>query len=171
MRRLITPRRSAATAVAALAVGAIAAAPGSARPAAPAQAESNIVETAVAAGNFTTLASLVEQAGLAETLSGEGPYTVFAPTDAAFRKVPEKTLTALGEDRAKLRSVLLYHVAEGRLGSNRVARRSSIKTLNGDRVRIRVRRGNVFADTAKVVTADVRASNGVIHAVNRVLIP
>jgi uncharacterized surface protein with fasciclin (FAS1) repeats len=169
--RSITRRRGATAVVAALAVGALASAPTGASPAAPATAKSNIVETAVAAGNFTTLLSLVKQAGLAETLSGKGPYTVFAPTDAAFEKVPKKTLKALGKDKAKLKSVLLYHVAEGRLAAKRVVKRSSIKTLNGERIRLRVRRGNVFVNNSKVVTADVRASNGIVHAVNRVLLP
>ena len=171
MHSIITRRRGAATVAATLAVGAFASAPAGARPAAPATAESNIVETAVAAGNFTTLASLVNQAGLAETLSGKGPYTVFAPTDAAFKKVPKKTLNALGKDKAKLKSVLLYHVAEGRLAAKRIVKRSSITTLNGERVRVRVRGANVLVNKSKVVTADVRASNGIIHAVNRVLIP
>jgi uncharacterized surface protein with fasciclin (FAS1) repeats len=172
MRSIITRRRAAATVASALAVGALASAPGaSARPADSASATSNIVQTAVAAGNFTTLVSLVKQAGLAETLSGKGPYTVFAPTDAAFKKVPKKTLNALANDKAKLKSVLLYHVAAGRLSAKRVVKRSSIETLNGKRVRVRVRGGNVFVNKSKVVTADVRASNGIIHAINRVLIP
>ena len=166
-----TARRGAATLVAGVAALALAAAPASARPATAAAAKPNIVETAVAAGNFTTLVSLVKQAGLAETLSGTGPYTVFAPTDAAFKKVPKKTLTALGKDKAKLKAVLLYHVAAGRLAAKRVVKRSSIKTLNGKRVQIRVRGRNVFVNRSKVVTADVRTSNGIIHAINRVLIP
>ena len=131
--------RAAALVAGALAVGACGRAGASARPADSASAKSNIVETAVAAGNFTTLVSLVKQAGLAETLSGKGPYTVFAPTDAAFKKVPKKTLNALGKDKAKLKSVLLYHVAAGRLAAKRVVKRSSIKTLNGKRVQFRVR--------------------------------
>jgi uncharacterized surface protein with fasciclin (FAS1) repeats len=169
-----TARRGTAALVAGLAAAALAAAPASARPdttAAAAAAKPNIVETAVAAGNFTTLVSLVKQAGLAETLSGAGPYTVFAPTDAAFKKVPKKTLKALGKDKAKLKAVLLYHVASGRLAAKRVVKRSSIKTLNGKRVKIRVRGRNVFVNRSKVVTADVRASNGIIHVINRVLIP
>jgi uncharacterized surface protein with fasciclin (FAS1) repeats len=169
-----TARRGTAALVAGLAAAALAAAPASARPdttAAAAAAKPNIVETAVAAGNFTTLVSLVKQAGLAETLSASGPYTVFAPTDAAFKKVPKKTLTALGKDKAKLKAVLLYHVASGRLAAKRVIKRSSIKTLNGKRVKIRVRGRNVFVNRSKVVTADVRASNGIIHVINRVLIP
>ena len=161
MRTIITARRSAAALVAGLAALALAAAPANARPATAAPAKPNIVETAVAAGNFTTLVSLVKQAGLAETLSGTGPYTVFAPTDAAFKKVPKKTLTALGKDKAKLKAVLLYHVAAGRLAAKRVVKQSSIKTLNGKRVQIRVRGRNVFVNRSKVVTADVRTSNGI----------
>jgi uncharacterized surface protein with fasciclin (FAS1) repeats len=168
--RILT-RRRAAVGVAAIAAGALASAPAGATNAEPQTRASNIVDTAVAAGNFTTLVSLVKQAGLAETLSAQGSYTVFAPTDAAFKKVPKKTLQALGEDKAMLKSVLLYHVAKGRLAAKRVVKRSSIKTLNGERVRVRVRGGNVFVNTSKVVTSDVRASNGIIHAVNRVLIP
>jgi len=169
MSTITTARRGSAALVAGLAALAVAAAPANARPATAAPAKPNIVETAVAAGNFTTLVSLVKQAGLAETLSGTGPYTVFAPTDAAFKKVPKKTLTALGKDKAKLKAVLLYHVAAGRLAAKRVVKRSSIETLNGKRVQIRVRGRNVFVNRSKVVTADVRASNGIIHAVNRVL--
>jgi uncharacterized surface protein with fasciclin (FAS1) repeats len=168
----ITPirRRGAAAVIAALAAGTLASAPASASPASPAP-KSDIVETAVAAGNFTTLVSLVKQAGLAEALSAPGPYTVFAPTDAAFRKVPKKTLKALGKDKAKLKAVLLYHVAEGRLAAKRVVKRTSIKTLNGASLRVRTPGDNVFVNKSKVVTADVRASNGIIHAINRVLIP
>ena len=170
MRSIIT-RRRAAVGIASFAVAALASVPAGARPAAPQSNASNIVETAVAAGNFTTLVSLVKQAGLAETLSANGRYTVFAPTDAAFKRVPKKTLQALGEDKAMLKSVLLYHVAKGQLAAKRVAKRSSITTLNGERVRVRLRGGNVFVNSSKVVTADVGASNGIIHAVNRVLIP
>ena len=171
MSTTTTARRGAATFVAGVAALALASAPASARTDATPAAKPNIVETAVAAGNFTTLVSLVKQAGLAGTLSGTGPYTVFAPTDAAFKKVPAKTLKALGRDKAKLKAVLLYHVAEGRLTAKRVVKRSSIKTVNGKRVRIRVRGSNVFVNKSKVVAADVRTSNGIIHAVNRVLIP
>ena len=171
MSTTTTARRGGAALVAGLVAMALAAAPASARPDTAAAAKPNLVETAVAAGNFTTLVSLVKQAGLAGTLSGKGPYTVFAPTDAAFKKVPKKTLKALGKDKAKLKAVLLYHVAAGRLAAKRVVKRSSIKTLNGKRVQIRVRDQNVFVNKSKVVTADVRTSNGIIHAINRVLIP
>ena len=139
MSTITTARRATAGLVAGVAALALAAAPASARPATAAAAKPNLVETAVAAGNFTTLVSLVKQAGLAETLSGKGPYTVFAPTDAAFKKVPKKTLKALGKDKAMLKAVLLYHVASGRLAAKRVVERSSIKTLNGKRVKIHVR--------------------------------
>jgi uncharacterized surface protein with fasciclin (FAS1) repeats len=156
------------------AVMAVAAAPASARTdlnAAPSGAEKNIVQTAVAAGKFKTLASLLKKAGLAGTLQGKGPFTVFAPTDAAFAKVPDATLKALGEDKAKLRSVLLYHVAKGKLTAAKVVKRESVKTLQGQRVKIRVRDDKVFVGGARVTTADVGASNGVIHIINKVLIP
>jgi uncharacterized surface protein with fasciclin (FAS1) repeats len=141
--------------------------------AAPAGAQDtpNIVQTAQAAGQFETLVSLVQRAGLADTLSGPGPFTVFAPTDKAFAKVPKKTLNALLKDRAKLRAVLLYHVAAGKLTAKKVVKRSRITTLNGARIDVRVRGGNVFLDKAKVTTPDITASNGVIHVINRVLIP
>ncbi len=156
------------------AVMAVAAAPASARTdlnVAPSGAEKNIVQTAVAAGKFKTLASLLKKAGLAGTLQGKGPFTVFAPTDAAFAKVPDATLEALGKDKAKLRSVLLYHVAKGKLTAAKVVKRESVKTLQGQRVKIRVRDDKVFVGGARVTTADVGASNGVIHIINKVLIP
>jgi uncharacterized surface protein with fasciclin (FAS1) repeats len=133
--------------------------------------DANIVETAVAAGKFETLTSLVKQAGLAKTLQGKGPYTVFAPTDAAFAKVPKATLDTLAKNKAKLRSVLLYHVAKGRLTARKIIKRESVKTLNGQRVCIRVRNGKVFVGGARVTSADVAASNGVIHVINKVLLP
>jgi uncharacterized surface protein with fasciclin (FAS1) repeats len=137
----------------------------------PRASNKNIVETAVAAGKFKTLTSLLKRAGLAKTLRGKGPYTVFAPTDAAFAKVPDATLAGLARNRAKLRSVLLLHVAEGRLTAAKVTKRRSVKTLNGQRLAIRVRGGKVFVGGARVVTANVTASNGVIHAINKVLLP
>jgi uncharacterized surface protein with fasciclin (FAS1) repeats len=143
---------------------------------APAGAESttqqkNIVQTAVAAGQFTTLATLLTKAGLVKTLERPGPYTVFAPTDAAFAKVPKATLNALLADKAKLRAVLLYHVVPGKVTAAKVAQLSSAKTVNGKSVRIRVAGKNVLVNNAKVAKADVMASNGVIHVLNRVLIP
>ena len=131
----------------------------------------NIVETAIAAGQFKTLTSLLGRRGSPRRLQGKRRYTVFAPTDAAFAKVPKKTLNALAKDKAKLRAVLLYHVAKGKLTAAKVVKRNSIKTLNGQRVRVRVRDGKVFVGGARVTTPDVAASNGVIHVINKVLIP
>ena len=142
---------------------------------APATAQStedaNIVQTAVAAGQFKTLTKLLKRAGLANALQQPGPFTVFAPTDAAFKKVPKKTLSALLHNKAKLKAVLLYHVASGKVTAAKVAKRTSVKTLNGKAVRIRLSDANVFVNAAKVTTPDVMASNGVIHVINRVLIP
>jgi uncharacterized surface protein with fasciclin (FAS1) repeats len=161
---------AAVTAASAVAI----AGPASAGPqgsAASAGAKNDIVETAVEAGQFKILASLLKKAGLVKTLKGKGPYTVFAPTDAAFAKVPEATLDELGQDKAKLRSVLLYHVAGRKLTAAKIVKRRSVKTLNGQRVRIRVRGETVRVGGARVTTADVGASNGVIHVINKVLIP
>jgi uncharacterized surface protein with fasciclin (FAS1) repeats len=133
--------------------------------------ENNIVQTAVAAGKFKTLTKLLTRAGLVKALQKPGPYTVFAPTDAAFAKVPKKTLAVLLRDRAKLRAVLLYHVVAGKVPASQVVKLRSARTLNGRSVRIRVAGGHVFVNPAKVTTADVMASNGVIHVINRVLIP
>ena len=162
---------AAATAVALAAIGPASASARTESNAVPASAKKDIVDTAVAAGNFDTLAALLKQAGLVKTLKGKGPYTVFAPTDKAFAKVPKATLDTLAKDKAKLRSVLLYHVAKGKLTASKVVKRTSIKTLNGQRVRVRVRDGKVFVGGARVTTPDVAASNGVIHVINKVLIP
>ena len=136
-----------------------------------ATAPKTIVQTAVAAGSFKTLASLLKKAGLVGTLQGKGPFTVFAPTDAAFAKLPKATLAALAKDKAKLRSVLLYHVVKGNVSAAKVVTLRSAKTLNGKSVSIRVTGGKVSVGGARVTTADVKASNGVIHVVNKVLIP
>ena len=164
---------SALTALAVASAVAVAA-PASAGPqdsAASAGAKKDIVETAVEAGQFNTLASLLKKAGLVKTLKGKGPYTVFAPTDAAFAKVPQATLDELGQDKAKLRSVLLYHVVGRNLTAAKIVKRRWVKTLNGQRVRIRVRGETVRVGGARVTTADVGASNGVIHVINKVLMP
>jgi uncharacterized surface protein with fasciclin (FAS1) repeats len=141
--------------------------------AAPASARQNddIVETATAAGQFTTLTKLLKRADLVGALQQPGPYTVFAPTDKAFAKVPKRKLRALARNKAKLKSVLLYHVVAKKLPAAKVLERKRAKTLNGKRVRFRVRGGDVFVNRAKVTTADVMASNGVIHVINRVLLP
>ena len=139
--------------------------------AAPKKSQQNIVQTAVAAGQFKTLVSLVKSAGLAGALSGTKQLTVFAPTDAAFAKVPKATLAALGKDPAKLKAVLLYHVVSGKVTAAKVVKLRSAKTLQGSAVTIAVRNGSVYVSGAKVVTPDVMASNGVIHVVNKVLLP
>jgi uncharacterized surface protein with fasciclin (FAS1) repeats len=162
---------AAVTAVAVAAVGPASASARSEGDAVPASAKKDIVETAVAAGKFDTLTALLKKAGLVKALKSEGRYTVFAPTDKAFSKVPKATLDALAKDKAKLRSVLLFHVAKGNLTAAKVVKRKSIKTLNGQRVRVRVRDGKVFVGGARVRTPDVAASNGVIHVINKVLIP
>ena len=131
----------------------------------------NIVGTAAAAGSFTTLLTLAKQAGLVGALSGPGKLTVFAPTDAAFKKVPRATLAKLGKDRALLRRVLLYHVVKGSVPAAKVVGLRSAKTLAGPSVRIRVTGKTVRVNTARVVKADVKATNGIIHVVDRVLIP
>lgn len=150
-----------------LAVAAVAASAAAARPA----KQRDIVATATAAGSFTTLTKLLKTAGLAGTLQGKGPFTVFAPTDAAFAKVPKTTLDALLANKAKLKAVLLYHVVAGKVPAAQVVKLKSAKTLEGKSVRIRVAGGSVFVNSAKVTTPDVQASNGVIHVVNRVLVP
>jgi uncharacterized surface protein with fasciclin (FAS1) repeats len=136
----------------------------------PASAQ-NIVETAASAGNFNTLTTLVKRAGLVKALEGKGPYTVFAPTDAAFAEVPKATLARLARNRAALRSVLLLHVAKGSLTAAKVTKRRSVTTLNGQRLAIQLRGANVFVGGGRVLTPDVTASNGVIHVINKVLIP
>ena len=152
-----------------LAAGAILAAPISAQ--AAAAPTKNIVQTAVAAGNFKTLVKLVKAAGLAETLSGKTNYTVFAPTDAAFKKVPKATLDALGADPAALKRVLLYHVVPGKVPAAKVVTLKSAKTAAGPKVTITVTGKTVRVNKAKVIAVDVLATNGVIHVIDTVLIP
>ena len=152
-------------------VAALAAAPLGSTAGSSARENGDIVATATAAGKFKTLTMLLKRAGLVSALKQPGPYTVFAPTDAAFKKVPKKTLKALLANKAKLKAVLLYHVVSGKVTAADVVKLRSAKTLNGKKVRIRVSGGNVFVNTAKVVKPDVMATNGVIHVVNRVLIP
>ena len=151
-----------------VAAGALAAFPLSAVAKAPSK---NIVKTATDAGQFKTLVKLVKSAGLVGALSGKQKLTVFAPTDAAFAKVPKKTLTALGKDKAMLKRVLLYHVVKGEVKAAQVVKLKSAKTLEGSSVKIAVRNGKVYVNKARVTTTDVLASNGVIHVINAVLIP
>jgi uncharacterized surface protein with fasciclin (FAS1) repeats len=133
--------------------------------------QSDIVQTARDAGQFKTLTKLLKRAGLVGTLREAGPYTVFAPTDKAFAKVPKRTLAALARDKKKLKAVLLYHVVAGKVTAADVVKLSKATTLNGADVRIRVRNGKVYVNKSRVTAPDVMASNGVIHVVNRVLLP
>ena len=138
--------------------------------AAPAQSKS-IVDIAAGNPKFSTLVSLVKKAGLVDTLSS-GEFTVFAPTNAAFKKVPKKTLNALAKDKKKLKAVLTYHVVAGTVKAADVVKLKKAKTVNGKNVRISVRGGNVFLNkSTKVTQTDIEASNGVIHVINKVLIP
>jgi uncharacterized surface protein with fasciclin (FAS1) repeats len=133
--------------------------------------QGNIVQTAAGAGQFKTLLKLAKQAGLAGTLKGKGPFTVFAPTDAAFAKVPKSTLAVLAHHRKKLRAVLLYHVLKGKLTAAKLVKRHSVQTLNGQSLKVRVTRGTVTVGGVRVIKANIPASNGVIHAIGGVLIP
>lgn len=134
----------------------------------------DIVDTAVSAGQFNTLVKAVQAAGLADTLKGPGPYTVFAPTDEAFAKLPAGTVENLlkPENRDKLRSVLTYHVVPGKVMAADVAGKTATpKTVQGTTVDIDATKGGVMVDNAKVVKPDVVASNGVIHVIDTVIMP
>ena len=133
----------------------------------------DIVDTAVGAGNFKTLAAALQAAGLVETLKGDGPFTVFAPTDAAFAKLPAGTVENLlkPENRDKLKAILTYHVVAGKVTAAQVMKLKSAKTVEGSDVTIATSGGKVKVDNANVVTADVMASNGVIHVIDTVILP
>ena len=135
--------------------------------------QKDIVDTAVAAGSFNTLATALKAAGLIDTLKGKGPFTVFAPTDAAFAKLPAGTVEDLlkPENKAKLVSILTYHVVPGNVSAAQVVTMTSAKTVEGQSVRISTKDGGVMIDGAKVVKADVMASNGVIHVIDSVILP
>src|SRR3954452_4692798 len=158
-------------AIAAIAVLAVAIGTATGEPARPVAKKPNIVQVASKAGNFKTLVALVKKAGLAGTLSSKGPFTVFAPTDAAFKKVPKATLDALAKDKKKLKAVLLYHVVKGKVPASKVVTIDSAKTLNGKSVAIEVMDGKVYVNDAQVTTPDVKARNGIIHVIDSVLIP
>ncbi len=129
----------------------------------------DIVDTAVAAGQFKTLATALQAAGLVDTLKGKGPFTVFAPTDAAFAKIPKAQLDALLADKAKLTAVLTYHVVPGAVMAKDV-RAGKVKTVQGSELTLGTS-GGVTVDGAKVVQADISASNGVIHVIDSVVLP
>ncbi len=130
----------------------------------------DIVDTAVAAGNFKTLATALQAAGLVDTLKGPGPFTVFAPTDAAFSKVPKDQLDALLKDKAKLTAVLTYHVVPGKVMAKDV-KPGMVKTVQGGELTISTNGGTVMVDNAKVTATDIVADNGVIHVIDSVVIP
>lgn len=133
-------------------------------------AKSDIVDTAVAAGSFKTLAAALQAAGLVETLKGKGPFTVFAPTDEAFAKLPDGTIEALLKDKEKLTAILTYHVVPGAVKAADVVKLDSAKTVQGQSVSIDAADG-VKVNDAKVVKADIVCSNGVIHVIDTVLLP
>lgn len=130
----------------------------------------DIVDTAVSAGSFKTLVKLVQDAGLVETLKSAGPFTVFAPTDEAFAKVPAATLEALGKDKEKLKKVLTYHVVSGKVMAKDV-KTGAVATVAGPKAKLVAKGGKVTVDKANVVKADVETSNGVIHVIDAVILP
>jgi transforming growth factor-beta-induced protein len=134
-------------------------------------AKSDIVDTAVAADDFNTLVAAVKAAGLVETLKGAGPFTVFAPSDAAFAKVPAATLKGLLADKDALRKVLTYHVVPGRVTAAQAMRLSWAATANGQSLRIHSDASGVTIDGARVIKADIQTSNGIIHVIDRVVLP
>lgn len=140
--------------------------------ASPAKA-ADIVDTAVSAGSFKTLAAALQAADLVDALKGDGPFTVFAPTDEAFSKLPAGTVETLlkPENRDKLTAILTYHVVPGKVAAKQVTSLAGAKTLNGQRVDIKVDGGNVFVDSAQVVKTDIDCSNGIIHVIDSVILP
>lgn len=130
----------------------------------------DIVDTAVSAGQFKTLVTALKEASLVDTLKGKGPFTVFAPTDAAFAKLPAGTLDALLKDKEKLAAVLTYHVVPGSVMAAQV-KPGQVKTVQGQSLTVTAKGGNVMVDDAKVVKTDIRASNGVIHVIDTVVLP
>jgi uncharacterized surface protein with fasciclin (FAS1) repeats len=135
--------------------------------------QKDIVDTAVGAGSFETLVTAVSKAGLVDVLKGKGPFTVFAPTDDAFGKLPEGTVAELikPENKAKLTAILTYHVVPGKVMAADVVKLSEAKTVQGSSVDIKVKEGKVFIDGAQVIKADISCANGVIHVIDSVILP
>lgn len=133
----------------------------------------DIVDTAVAAKSFKTLAAALDAADLIKTLKGKGPFTVFAPTDEAFAKLPKGTVESLlkPENKKKLTAVLTYHVVPGSVMAADVVKLSKAKTVQGSEVKIKVKDGKVYVDNAQVTSTDIKASNGVIHVIDSVILP
>jgi uncharacterized surface protein with fasciclin (FAS1) repeats len=137
-------------------------------------APKDIIDTAVAAGSFKTLATALTEAGLIETLKGKGPFTVFAPTDEAFAKIPKKDLEALLKDKKKLTAVLTYHVVAGKVAAADVLKMkdgSKVKTVEGREFTLGLKDGKVTVDGANVIKTDIETSNGVIHVIDSVIMP
>jgi uncharacterized surface protein with fasciclin (FAS1) repeats len=130
----------------------------------------DIVDTAVSAGQFKTLVKAVQEAGLVDTLKGKGPFTVFAPTDEAFAKLPAGTLDGLLKDKQKLSQILTYHVVPGKVMAADV-KAGDVKTVQGQAIKVTKAGGNVMVDNAKVTKTDIAASNGVIHVIDTVVMP
>jgi uncharacterized surface protein with fasciclin (FAS1) repeats len=130
----------------------------------------DIVETAISAGQFKTLVTALQEADLVDTLKGDGPFTVFAPTDAAFAKLPAGALDALLQDKSKLSAVLTYHVVPGKVMAAQV-KPGQVKTVQGQSLNVSTKDGTVMVDNAKVTKTDIGASNGVIHVIDTVILP
>ena len=133
--------------------------------------KNDIVQTAIKAGNFTTLTTALTEAGLVDALKGDGPFTVFAPTDEAFKNLPDGALEGLLKDKEALKNVLLYHVVSGKVSSKEVVDLNKATTLNGADLNIKTNNGKVMINDADVIGADVMASNGIIHVIDKVLLP
>jgi len=136
-------------------------------------ADKNIVETAAGAGQFKTLTAALDAAGLTGTLEGPGPFTVFAPDDAAFAKLPNDTLASLlkPENKAQLVAILTYHVVPGRMLAANVLKANELKTVNGKPLAVSMKGGDAMVGNAKIIATDVAASNGVIHVIDTVVLP
>jgi uncharacterized surface protein with fasciclin (FAS1) repeats len=137
------------------------------------KSEKDIVETAIAAGSFETLVAAVKAAGLVETLQGDGPFTVFAPTDEAFAKLPAGTVESLlkPENRDKLIAVLTYHVVPGRLMAKDVVGEKYLKSVQGQKIKVSLKGDSAMVDDARIVKTDIETSNGVIHVIDSVILP
>lgn len=174
VRRTLSLALTLALATASLAVvGCGGAESGSPTSPAGSKASSDIVDTAVGAGSFKTLVAAVQAAGLAETLKGPGPFTVFAPTDEAFAKLPPGTVEDLlkPENKEKLAKILTYHVVAGKVMAADAAKLTSAKTVNGKELTVKAEGGGVKIDSASVVKTDIECSNGVIHVIDAVVLP
>ena len=141
--------------------------------AAAAAKKKDIVDTAVGAGSFKTLVAAVKAASLVETLKGKGPFTVFAPTDAAFSKLPKGTIATLlkPENKKKLKAILTYHVVAGKVMAKDVVKLTSAKTVNGKSAKIQIKDGKVYVDGVQVIKTDIKCKNGVIHIIDAVILP